>query len=39
VLNTSFKIGFLIAALYLLYEVGRDIYRVTLLGGALRSSK
>lgn len=31
VINAAFKIGFLITALYLLYEAVRDIYRVVLL--------
>lgn len=34
VVNAGFKIGFLIMGLYLLYEIGRDMYRVVLLNRA-----
>lgn len=34
VIDVSFRVGFLIMGLYLIYEVGRDIYRVKLLNKA-----
>lgn len=38
-INVSFKIGFVIAALWLLYEIGRDVYRVALLNKAAEGSR